>query len=300
MEVINVARRKSSEEVKIGLEVFFQSYLEGYRERVNNLYPDEYSESNSFVYMQPIHLYVFLRGDHTHLLFANGESDKLIFKDCDGIDNNEFDYLSKGPDKLKQQFIQSHLELEDYITVFPFPRLGEWAGVSFTKTNLESLPNSSRNWGIKQADDHYDDYRLVKSLEKALATSSDLNVVNTDDILKRVKDPSFQYEFGESAKAYNAGLYLAAAATGGIALENILRLIIKEKTTYQLPYNTYIKDSLAVLQKDDTLSKRLYTSVESLKNIRNSNAHTNIDPVKNTTVDHLFATIEDLSIILVQ
>lgn len=78
--MINVARRISSEEVKVGLEVFFQPYLEGYRERINNLYPDEHLESDTFVYMQPVHLYVFLRGGDTHLLFAKGESDKLIFK----------------------------------------------------------------------------------------------------------------------------------------------------------------------------------------------------------------------------
>ncbi|RKD20997.1 hypothetical protein BEP19_15045 [Ammoniphilus oxalaticus] len=290
--------RKSygNEELEEGFRIFFKPYLEGYRERVNTLYPDEHADSDIFTYMKPVHLHVLLHDSDTHLLFARDEEDGLTFIDCMAIDEDEFDHISSSSDKLMNKFVYSVSGLNDYLTVFHFSRLGEYAGISFSESNRGTLVGSARKWGVEKADDHYSAYKFSKALERAISPSIELATINTDEVLERVQDPSFQYEFGESAKAYNAGLYLAAASTAGIALENILRLIItKVFGRDKLPSKSYIIDSLLVLDRKKVLPGRLRNEVWAQNGIRNSNAHTNEDPVKKETVETLYRLINELS-----
>lgn len=282
-------------DLKRGFQLFFKPYLEGYRERVNTLYSDEHTTSTVFTYMKPIHLQVLLRDRYTYLLFSKCNEDKLSFIDCTEIIESEFDLLSSKSDKLKNNFIESLVGLNDYIDAFHFARLGEFAGVSFTRSNSENLPASSKKWGVNKADDDYNSYNLGLALEKAFSPSIELTTVNTDEILERIQDPAFQYEFGESAKAYNAGLYLAAASTGGIALENILRLIIVNKMRdNKLPAKSFIRDSVLKLDQENILPGRLRSRVWEKSGIRNSHSHTNEDPVRKETVESLHQIIEDL------
>lgn len=293
-----MTKSRKNEELREGLPLFLEPYLEGYRERVNVLYSHEHANSGVFTYMKSIHLYILLRDSDTHLLFAEDDKDDITLIDCTEADKSVFDQIYSKSDKVEGKYINSLTGLDTHLTVFPFYQLGEHAGVSFSEGNRDFMIASAKKWGFDKADEDYNAYKLGKALEKIISPSAELAAVNTDEILERVKDPAFRYEFGESAKAYNAGLYLAAAATGGIALENLLRILIVIKTSERLPKETYIKDSLAVLKRNKVLSTRLSSSVSSLRDIRNSNAHTNEDPVRKTTVDHLYATIEDLALLL--
>lgn len=288
-----------NEELIEGLEMFFSPYLGGYRNRVNELYADEYNESNdSFYFMNPVKLHVLLNGKNTYLVFTKNDEDQMVFIDCTDIPHEDFTLLFKGPEKLKNKFLRDEFNLTENLSNFPYTSLGKHAGLIFSKPNHGSLIERSLLWGIKKADTHETNYRFSKAFQEALQPSVKLSDINTDLIVEKVNNPSFEYEFGESVKAYNAEIFLAAATTGGIALENILRILIQRKTNAQLPKDTYIKDSLAVLKRNHVLSNRLAASVNSLRDIRNSNSHTNNDPVRKTTVDHLYATIEDLAMLL--
>ncbi|MGR6904766.1 DUF4145 domain-containing protein [Lysinibacillus sp. BSL11] len=283
------------EELKEGFRVFFPPYLEGYRSRVNELYMEEHKNSDSFYFMDPVKLFVLLYEKNTQLLFSESDEDQIVFIDCSHISNEEFSLLTNGSEKLKKRFIKSLLNVDEYHVDIPFYNLGEWAGIAFSNGNRDSLIDLSYRWGTHLADSHENLYRFSKAFNSAIIPSTELGNIDTNVIIQKVNDPTFEYEFGESVKAYNSGLYLAAAATGGIALENILRLLIQAKTKANLPQNTYIKDSLAVLKRENVLSNRLAASADSLKAIRNSNAHTNSDPVKKATINHLYSVIEDLS-----
>ncbi|MEO4053415.1 hypothetical protein [Solibacillus sp. CAU 1738] len=288
-----------NEGLKNGFNMFFSPYLEGYRNRVNELYADEYRENReSFFFMNPVKLHVLLNDMNTHLVLSENDVDQIGFIDCKDMQHEEFSVLRKGPEKLKIEFIKSEFSITEYITDFHYYDLGEYAGLMFNEVNHGGLIERSKVWGIENADSHEMNYRFNKALQSAFEPSTLLSDLNTDLIIEKVNTPSFAYEFGESVKAYNAGIYLAASTTGGIALENILRILIKNKTSEHLPKDTYIKDSLAVLKRNHVLSNRLAASVSNLRDIRNSNSHTNEDPVRKTTVDHLYATIEDLAMLL--
>lgn len=283
-----------NEELRKGISLFLGPYLKSYRERVNALYSEEHANSNIFTYMKPISLYVLLRDKDTHLLFIEGEKDELRFIDCN--ENSNFQQISSRSEKLVKMFITELTGIDDYLAVFPYYNLGEFGSVAFSEANRGNLQKRAERWGANKADSDYDSYGLVKAIEKATTPLTTLSVVDTDEILKNVQDPSFQYEFGESAKAYNAGLYLAAASTAGIALENILRLIIVKKVGKgKLPSQTYIRHSLTVLEKEQILPGRLLNETRAQNWVRNSSSHTNEDPIKKETVDTLFRVIDELS-----
>lgn len=211
-----MAEEYANEVLKASLEVFFNPYLEAYRERVNTLYFDEHKESSSFQYMKPVKLTVLLRGENTHLIFSSDFKDNISFIECSKMESKVFQQLSSSSSKVKDSFIKSISGLEKYLFELHYSQLGEYAGIAFSTGNRGSLSEQSKILGIEEADNHFSGYELEKALEKVITPNTTLTIVNTDEILERVNDSSFQYEFGESAKAYSAGMYLAAAATGGM------------------------------------------------------------------------------------
>ena len=284
------------DELKEGIAVFFPIYLEAYREHVHSLYPLEHKECGSFSFMNPIYLFVLLRSHNTHLIFTNGDSiDRVSFIDPADIEVDEFEKLSSSSRKTKKAYIDSIIGEKDCIEDIKISAIVEHGTFAFKSVNREYLLEASKKWGIEKADEHYQTYLFTKALENALNPNTELTVVDTDDILQRVQNHAFQYEFGESAKAYNAGLYLAAASTAGIALENILRLIIvRRMKDNTLPRNSFIRDSVLKLDKENILPGRLRSRVWEKSGIRNSHSHTNEDPVRKETVESLFLIIEDL------
>ncbi len=235
-----------------------------------------------------------------HFIFSKNPTDDLVIKDLSELPTHEFRVLESGPEKLKRAFIESNVGLGDYLDEHPHYQSGKSASIVFRKVNNELLPKHSIAWGKAKADWHNNEYDLMNALQEMTKPSKKLENFSVDDIFGRVNDPSFHYEFEESVKAYNAGLYLAAAATGGIAMENILRLIIIKKLgRHKLPSKSYISWSLKVLDEKKILPGRLSGEVSGQISIRNSNSHTNDDPVRKETVDAIYRIINDLTLLLV-
>lgn len=285
--------------LKNGFEIFFKPFLDGYRDRVNSIYSEENEISSCFEFMKPVELHVLLRTTDTYLVFVRGETDKLIFHDCSDIPASEYLCLGDNISKFVKSFLSKNFDINEYLEKTHYYRIGNDSSLIFEQYNIHLLPERSKEWGRNYADNHYHAYELERILIDITKPSTSLLVVDTEEILKRVKDPSFQYEFGESAKAYNNGLYLAAAATAGIALENILRLlIIKHLGSEKLPKQTYIHLSIKVLDEVDVIPGRLRAEVLKHTGVRNANAHTNKDPVRKETVESLFRIIDELSTLL--
>lgn len=289
----------SNEELQKALKILFPVYLNSYREHVTEVYKEEYEEAgnNIFNFMQPVKCIVLMHGNNSYLLFYKNEKDELLFKDCTSIELSDFDVLSERLSKFKKKFIQDTLQLDlDFISSLKLSDFVKYGALGLRSPDLNSISKSS---GIHGADEDYKTYELNKALEQIIIPSSKTEIVDTASVLQKVNDPSFQYEFEESIKAYNAGLYLAAAATGGIALENILRvLIIKNFDKKRLPDKTYIDRSVRVLDEKKILPGRLRADILKSIGVRNANAHTNEDPVRKDTVEALYRIIFDVSILL--
>lgn len=284
----------SNEEIKKGYEIVFQPFLEGYRNHVNELYLEEYNDrSDSFIYMEPIKLFLLLSEDSSYIIITRSERDELVF-----IPPSPENYaFSENPEKLKIKFMKEQLQIDNPLEYTPYYAFLRYIGGKFFKeTNHPKLYEEAKISGISTADSHASQYEYYKSLNMYLSHKVELENIDFENITTKVNDPSFQYEFEESVKAYNAGLYLAAATTGRIALENILRQLIKKELGSQfLPDKTYIWKSVDVLTKNEILSGRLRGQINQQSEIRNTNCHTNDAPVTKETVDNLYGVIRDIS-----
>lgn len=278
------------------MQLFNERFLSEYRKYVIEHFKEFYeAQPDYFPFMKPIEWKV---------LFNNRSIDNYLYEsdlDAFAAFSNQFNTLgesrefSRLPNFKRTQRINEILGTSNEpLIVIPLKYGYPAPAIIIDKDYVTEDPNDMPSMGEIEG-------RRFANLhgEKAMSEKHEsFNLHGLNELVQKIDSPSFGYELGESVKAYNEGLYLAAASTGGIALENILRILIQRKTDADLPKNTYIKDSLAVLKIKGVLSNRLAASVSSLRDIRNSNSHTNNDPVRKTTVDHLYATIEDLARLL--
>lgn len=279
------------------MQAFNERFLAVYREYVNEHYQELYEAyPKYFPFMQPIDWkvvfnnrsidnYLFEGSANTFATFSNqfttlGES--RVFHRLPSFKQNEkiAELLTASVDhievfQVKYGFTAPAIVLDDdYVTEDPndMPRMGEIKGREFAELHGEKA--------------RLEKYELF-------------NLFGLDELIQKINSPSFEYELGESIKSYKNGLYLAAGATGGIALENILRLLIINRIGDKaLPDKSYIWKSIEALNKKQILPGHLRAEVIAQNEIRNSNAHTNEDPVSKETVETLYRIIRDVSLLL--
>lgn len=289
----------SNEFIEEKLKIIFPTILTSYRECVESTFKEEFSEVgfDIFVFMQPVKAIVLIHERNTHILFYKHETDEISFMDCTHIPLVQFYDIDDNDSKFKRNLIKDILLLDlEYVASISLVNFIEFGVIALKQSNLEKIASES---GVSIANKHYKDYELSKAFKKAFTPSSKTQTIDTELIIQTVNNPSFTYEFGESVKAYNSKLYLAAAATSGIALENLLRiLIIKNFGKKRLPDKTYIDRSVRVLDEKEILPGRLRADILKNIGVRNANAHTNKDPVRKDTVEALFRIIFDVSDLL--
>ncbi len=276
------------------IEFTFPVYLKGYRDRVEKLYSSEHEVSEYFSLMSPIKLIVLLKNYFTHVIFVKSEVDSIEIMDCTCYSENEMAVLVDGPPKLKADFLNNKFNIVHYLEIM---RYFEFINKIMLSTK-ENLNDFAYREGCQKADSHNLAYTFSLAVKEVVKPTIKTSVLNTDEIIEKVNDLSFQYEFGESVKSYNCELYFAAASAGGGSLENILRILITRKLGEEyLTENTYIITSLNTLKKHNIVKGRLYARIKAFNAIRNSNAHTNEDPVEKEVVEDLFRIIRDVSLL---
>lgn len=281
------------EQLQQYLELFFKDYTE----IVGEKYHEEYStHKDSFLFMNPFTMYFIQKDSFNYCVFSYSEEIKVSFVDCTNETVEDLEILNTALFKQRETFMYDKLKLPISFSDMPLHNFIKNGLLIFNEHNFERLPEHVYRNADSFARQHAETYYLTKTLDSILKPSLQLENIDFTTIIENVKDPSFQYEFEESVKAYNTGIYLAAAAAGGIALENILRQLIKRELGPQyLPDKTYIWKSVDVLTKNEILSGRLRGRINQQSEIRNTNSHTNDDPVTKETVDNLYGVIRDIS-----
>lgn len=274
---------------------FWSNFIKSYRKHIKENYPKLYGEfPKKFVFMHPAQFVAIFKNNYIRFYVYPHSFDTVLLKYQQFTTLGEMRAYDCLTEEEKAEKLAVIAERDDSpITFFDIKYGFELPAIihqGHASNNPDDLPEMGTIKGTHFAQEHGD--KLAKELKERF------NVFNLEELVNKINCPSLNYELGESISAYKQGLYLAAATTGGIALENILRILIQKKTRTPLPKDTYIKDSLTILKRNNILSNRLAASVNSLRDIRNSNSHTNEDPVRKTTVDHLYATIEDLAMLL--
>lgn len=280
------------------MQIFNERFLSVYREYVLEHFKEVYEAyPDFFLFMKPIEWkvifnnrsidnYLYEGASDTFATFSNqfntlGESREFYrlpdFKQIEKI-NNILGTTNEPLNVIRVKYGNTAPAIvldEDYVTEDPndMPSMGELEGRKYAKLHGEKA--------------RLEKYELF-------------NLYGLNELVRKINSPSFEYELGESIKAYKAELYLAAAATGGIALENILRILITRKLgPEKLPDKTYIGNSITALREGNIIPGRFAGKILGQKEIRNSNMHTNEDPVNKETVEDLYKIIIEVIRVLI-
>lgn len=105
--------------------------------------------------------------------------------------------------------------------------------------------------------------------------SERFDLFGIEEIIPIVDNEHFEHEMSEAIQCYKRKLYLAATAVVGIALENILVLILKKNGLYTPKIQPYIKDYSKVLVDNELLEDRKRREILNFNNTRNGAAHSN-------------------------
>ncbi|MGC8229869.1 hypothetical protein ACP2W0_12735 [Pseudobacillus badius] len=287
------------EEFENGINIFFPSFLEGYRERFKKYYSNGV-ENKYFYFCNPTKLTAVYSKKTCYFIFTDSEKDEFETLKTTSNEDEKIDSLQQEPHHLVRRKLLELFNIQDS-SVIEFDQNG-WLDrrpdlffLTFEEKNHHLLKDSSFECGGMYADWHYHSYELEEAIKQSVKPSSEYQLFDAEAIMKKVDTESFRYEFEESIKAYNTELYLAASATAGIALENLLRILITHHLGAKaLPEKTYIWESNKVLKKHRIVDGRLAGRIESASPIRNSTSHTNTGRVDKETVDETYRLIKDL------
>lgn len=255
----------------------FIEYLKGYRSRVNKYYEKEYKEKpNCFNLMNSISITSLYVNDCIYdVISISGSNIDNFSSLCMFLEDSELNQLNTLPSHLKNTKILELVNIHENSCIDI--TMDYLSSVYYHDANINVYKEKSYADGIKKADIDYNSFELATSLNEGFNSFKDLSnfaVLDLDFIFSKVNDAEFKYELEESAKAYNAELYLASASTAEIAIETLLRIIIVKKMgKYKLPNETYILTSAKTLFNNRIIDERLFNRIKSINNLRHGIAH---------------------------
>lgn len=120
--------------------------------------------------------------------------------------------------------------------------------------------------------------------------------LNFEDIIKIVNNRDFEYALNESLAAYGNSLYLAATVTAGVALENLLVVILeKEKISIETNDSTELGALSNKLLKNGVIDKREKNRIMLAAKYRNLASHANKGRVIRNDAKTIYTEIFNLA-----
>lgn len=293
-----MGRKLTEEEIEQGMESFFPIFLEGYRERVHAY---DVNDSTLFPLLEKCSLKAYIFSFDIYLIFSKSDNDDLKIIFATEEDNTDLKADLGAPTHIFRKKLYTKYEIKQDIILkeLRFHDIGKEMTLLFRIINQHQIPTFSKTQGSRIADLDYLELELQKSIRDSARPSNAYDNFDVDDLILKVKSESFEYEFTESIQAYNSELYLAASATAGIALENLLKtLIIRRLGAKSLPQKTYIRDFANVLETNSIIDERMANRVRGFNATRNSSSHTNTGKVSKEDVNQGYFLINELTSLL--
>lgn len=274
---------------------FWFNLLENYRYKINENFSKEYAESpECFPYMKKLEAIALFKNHDIVFHIYENTCDAFSYVSLQFPTYKELRIYSEMTeverDKYKQQLCNK--ETAPFIVFdikygYQIPTLipGEFE----VTENPEDLPEMGKTKGITLANEHYN----LLSEEK----KNRFSLFELENFIPKINDEHFHYEIEEAIKAYRNELYLASTAVIGVALENLLSLIIiKMFDEEKLPKRKYIKDYINVLVKEGLIDNRAGRRYDNFSDTRNGAAHSNSGKIYKEDAEQGFELIKQLII----
>lgn len=278
------------------IEILSKEFLNEYRNRVNEYYNDIYKfHKDCFPFMYNVKITSVCFNNKLYNIIARSDTNSDVFcAKYKYLSNDEFLKFENSPTRVQDKELLYFIGEKAYISIIN----GILPDNCIYPTDLSYCKYLIKKEASYEADRDYNSIQLSNSLEKLSKSYNDLsnfNVLNLDTIFVNVNDDEFKYELEESAKAYNAELYLAAATTAEISIETLLRIIIiKKMGKFKLPKESYILTSAKLLSKNSIIDQRLFNRIESINNLRHGIAHSSTGEAEKWDCEQIFGLIKIL------
>jgi HEPN domain-containing protein len=279
-----------------GTNLFFREYLEGYRQRVHKYYSDAFNKrSDSFPLMKPTLMFAVHLNKTTFFLFIESDQDHVENIVATDEQNQEYNEMMSVPDHIREEYINQICSVAGN-KVIKRKSLNDLAGLSsnaFARKHHGVIPGAGFKWGEKEADWDYRGYQLEIAIVKTVKSSADFPLFDIDAITARVNDDQFRYEFEESIKAYNAGLYLASSITAAVSVETLMKLLfIKHIGKSRLPQKYFITNLVEELKAKEIVDEKMYHRILSINQLRRGVAHSKTGKVEQWDAEQIIGSIK--------
>lgn len=280
-----------------GSKLFFDSYLKGYRDRVQAYYSDENIESEAFKFMEPVMTTLLVFASEIYFIFSKADKDELSIIVATDEQNNKLIELARAPIHKKEEYIlKIILGINDIIELITLRDIGLDASIWFNSINHKNLPKQSCYWGEKKADRDFDLLQFEKAFIKATVSSSSFPLFELDSIFSKVTNEQFKYELEEAVRAYNSGLFLASTITAAVSLETLLKLAVicklgedylpkKDNQKYTLNYSQILLDN-------NKIDERLNHRIRSINELRRGGAHSKTGVIEQWDAEQVISGIK--------
>ncbi|MEK4712296.1 hypothetical protein [Sporosarcina sp. FSL K6-5500] len=248
---------------------FWLNFIYSYREYVNTHLEQRYEEFPShFPYMKKLQWITIFRNSEIIFYIYEDKSDGIKWRTLQFDNYGDYKAFHHASQEVRNAKMQSMLDRDDQ------PLVKQEISYGFIEQSTmeasedpSDLAEMGKLKGRMLAKQHGD--VLKKEKEERFA------LFDLEQFVLKVGDDHFEYEIGEAIEAYRQGLYLAATAVAGVALENILVLILKKEGLSSQTKGPYIKDCLKVLVDNSLLEDRKRREIMNFNNTRNGAAHSN-------------------------
>lgn len=280
-----------------GANLFYEDYLKGYRERVENYYSIENSKSKCFKLVDPVLITMVFFKKETYVIFSSSDSDKLVTITATEEQNTKLIELTRAPGhKLEEYILSLTLIKSNIIGLNNLRDISGDAPIWFNNLNHLNLPKQSYHWGEKKADWDYNLYQFENSFKRAIEPSSTFPLFDLESIFNKVNNNQFKYELEEAVKAYNAGLFLASTITAAVSLETLLKSSVISKLGEEyLPKKDNQKYTLnyaQILLENKQIDERLNHRIRSINELRRGGAHSKTGEIEQWDAEQVISGIK--------
>lgn len=284
-------------------EKYLDDFLSSYRSAVKNRMISQYnSNPETFPFMEDENYYIGLIKlndkffEYSDVVIITNKNINDLNLDYRNQDNVE---LSKTATKYIRQPIEY---IFDVLKIFNFDDYKTFINIVHHFDDFKEYKNyKGKNFqrdGSKLAEKHLKNYEKLSTERmstKKHTKVSPFNHLKLDDMVRVVKDPTFEYQINQGLEAYKRELYLPAAATFAIAIETFLIKLkrlngLNHKDSDSTMYNKLIEN----LKEKGKINYRTKRRIEVAYSMRNIINHTQAGAVAKADCDFLITTLKDI------
>lgn len=291
------------------LNKILSDFNEYYRNTVDTIFEIPYAENpEAFILynLEDVDAFLlktsrnYIAGTKYHLFLFQGTGNREFYELQPEDYKNLYKYHTDD-DAFLKDFIINNYQPSTYITKTLVSQIDYLEDIysSYDSWAVQTT-NAFQIWAMNAAKNHTKTFAEHINNSAYIYADGAYKYTYTEldfsDVIKVMNDKDFEYALNESLAAFEKNLYLAATATAGTTLENLL-LIILEKNNIIIDENlgTELGFLTNTLQKEGIIDRKMKRRIMNAASLRNLASHANKGRTIREDAKYVFQTIYTLA-----